>query len=134
MSRRSALVIVRVSSSPACSSGGFDGNRAVRQGRPSRRFAHHGGVRPCGCCHGTVSLNLSVYMPTCMCVSLSVCLSVRPSVRLSVCLSVRPSVCPCFIHYYIKYNCFQDKEGGFVVRESSQKGVYTVSVYTKTLR
>lgn len=30
--------------------------------------------------------------------------------------------------------CFQDKEGGFVVRESSQKGVYTVSVYTKTLR
>ena len=30
--------------------------------------------------------------------------------------------------------CFQDKEGGFVVRESSQKGVYTVSVYTKTSR
>ncbi|XP_076581091.1 tyrosine-protein kinase Tec isoform X2 [Chaetodon auriga] len=27
----------------------------------------------------------------------------------------------------------EDKEGGFVVRESSQKGVYTVSVYTKTL-
>ncbi|XP_069374981.1 tyrosine-protein kinase TXK [Paralichthys olivaceus] len=26
----------------------------------------------------------------------------------------------------------EDKEGGFVVRESSQKGVYTVSVYTKT--
>lgn len=30
--------------------------------------------------------------------------------------------------------CFQDKEGGFVVRESSQRGGYTVSVYTKTLR
>ena len=29
---------------------------------------------------------------------------------------------------------FQDKEGGFIVRESSQKGVYTVSVYTKTIR
>lgn len=29
---------------------------------------------------------------------------------------------------------FQDREGGFVVRESSQRGVYTVSVYTKTLR
>lgn len=28
---------------------------------------------------------------------------------------------------------FQDKEGGFVVRESSQKGVYIVSVYSKTL-
>uniref|UniRef100_A0A3Q1B335 Tyrosine-protein kinase n=1 Tax=Amphiprion ocellaris TaxID=80972 RepID=A0A3Q1B335_AMPOC len=28
---------------------------------------------------------------------------------------------------------WRDKEGGFVVRESSQKGVYTVSVYTKTL-
>ncbi|AWO97263.1 hypothetical protein SMAX5B_004494 [Scophthalmus maximus] len=27
----------------------------------------------------------------------------------------------------------EDKEGGFVVRESSQKGMYTVSVYTKTL-
>ncbi|XP_069574123.1 tyrosine-protein kinase TXK isoform X1 [Brachyistius frenatus] len=27
----------------------------------------------------------------------------------------------------------EDKEGGFVVRESSQQGVYTVSVYTKTL-
>uniref|UniRef100_A0A8C4E8Z8 Tyrosine-protein kinase n=1 Tax=Dicentrarchus labrax TaxID=13489 RepID=A0A8C4E8Z8_DICLA len=27
----------------------------------------------------------------------------------------------------------EDKEGGFVVRESSQSGVYTVSVYTKTL-
>ncbi|KAK2863294.1 hypothetical protein Q5P01_002827 [Channa striata] len=27
----------------------------------------------------------------------------------------------------------EDKEGGFVVRESSQKGVYTVSVYTRTL-
>ncbi|XP_013883348.1 tyrosine-protein kinase TXK [Austrofundulus limnaeus] len=27
----------------------------------------------------------------------------------------------------------EGKEGGFVVRESSQKGVYTVSVYTKTL-
>ncbi|XP_056225603.1 tyrosine-protein kinase TXK [Seriola aureovittata] len=27
----------------------------------------------------------------------------------------------------------EDKEGGFVVRESSEKGVYTVSVYTKTL-
>ncbi|KAF7229731.1 tyrosine-protein kinase Tec-like [Nothobranchius furzeri] len=27
----------------------------------------------------------------------------------------------------------EDKEGGFVVRESSKKGVYTVSVYTKTL-
>ncbi|XP_034412727.1 tyrosine-protein kinase Tec isoform X2 [Cyclopterus lumpus] len=26
----------------------------------------------------------------------------------------------------------EDKEGGFVVRESSQKGVYTVSVFTKT--
>ncbi|XP_068569259.1 tyrosine-protein kinase TXK [Cebidichthys violaceus] len=26
----------------------------------------------------------------------------------------------------------EDKEGGFVVRESSQKGMYTVSVYTKT--
>ncbi|RVE60807.1 hypothetical protein OJAV_G00184280 [Oryzias javanicus] len=26
----------------------------------------------------------------------------------------------------------EDKEGGFIVRESSQKGVYTVSVYTKT--
>ncbi|XP_024918866.1 tyrosine-protein kinase TXK [Cynoglossus semilaevis] len=26
----------------------------------------------------------------------------------------------------------EDKEGGFVVRESSQRGVYTVSVYTKT--
>uniref|UniRef100_A0A8C5H3Z9 Tyrosine-protein kinase n=1 Tax=Gouania willdenowi TaxID=441366 RepID=A0A8C5H3Z9_GOUWI len=28
---------------------------------------------------------------------------------------------------------FQNKEGGFVVRDSSQKGIYTVSVYTKTL-
>ncbi|XP_034713207.1 tyrosine-protein kinase TXK [Etheostoma cragini] len=27
----------------------------------------------------------------------------------------------------------EDKEGGFMVRESSQQGVYTVSVYTKTL-
>ncbi|KAM9425030.1 tyrosine-protein kinase Tec [Pholidichthys leucotaenia] len=27
----------------------------------------------------------------------------------------------------------QDKEGGFVVRESSQRGIFTVSVYTKTL-
>ncbi|PWA24017.1 hypothetical protein CCH79_00018620, partial [Gambusia affinis] len=27
----------------------------------------------------------------------------------------------------------QDKEGGFVVRESSKQGTYTVSVYTKTL-
>ncbi|KAM4536485.1 tyrosine-protein kinase TXK [Odontesthes bonariensis] len=27
----------------------------------------------------------------------------------------------------------EDREGGFVVRESSQKGAYTVSVYTKTL-
>uniref|UniRef100_A0A669CPV4 Tyrosine-protein kinase n=1 Tax=Oreochromis niloticus TaxID=8128 RepID=A0A669CPV4_ORENI len=27
----------------------------------------------------------------------------------------------------------EDKEGGFVVRESSRKGVYTVSVYTKTI-
>lgn len=26
---------------------------------------------------------------------------------------------------------FQDKEGGFVVRDSSQPGLYTVSLYTK---
>lgn len=38
-----------------------------------------------------------------------------------------------FVFSFI-FGCFQDKEGGFVVRESSQKGVYTVSVYTKTLR
>uniref|UniRef100_A0A8C4E419 Tyrosine-protein kinase n=1 Tax=Dicentrarchus labrax TaxID=13489 RepID=A0A8C4E419_DICLA len=32
-----------------------------------------------------------------------------------------------------QYKQTSDKEGGFVVRESSQSGVYTVSVYTKTL-
>uniref|UniRef100_A0A8C5H2U9 Tyrosine-protein kinase n=1 Tax=Gouania willdenowi TaxID=441366 RepID=A0A8C5H2U9_GOUWI len=51
-----------------------------------------------------------------------------------------------FFFFYLRWYCEnmtrteaerllrqQNKEGGFVVRDSSQKGIYTVSVYTKTL-
>lgn len=52
------------------------------------------------------------------------------SVHLSEVNDVKSHLVTCGMFLLVS----QDKEGGFVVRESSQKGVYTVSVYTKTLR